>query len=240
MYPKKFLKRERGEKIHEVGEELWQFANQRQINFAVPKSIGWCKRTRAIWQEKVEGEQLTANCGTQIASEIGKGVADISRLEIIPPRFFDRHEQIKDSREFAEKIERFAPYLKEKLDIFFTLCNQAKLPAEKLVPIHGDMHINQWLNDGKRLCLLDFEDFSLGEVELDLASFLVQIKAEYPQAGDSFITSFLQGFRSKGLIENEQLFEFYAAHKWLAKAAKDEKKASSLIDKALLKLELLG
>lgn len=241
VYPKKFLKRERGEKIHEIGERLEHFAEENRINFAVPKSIGWCKRTRAIWQEKFEGNGLSASCGgAKIAFEIGKGVADISKLEIAPPRFFDRNEQIKDSHEFAEKIEKIAPHLKTKIDQFFSMAENSKLPAEKLVPIHGDMHLDQWLFDSKRLALLDFEDFSLGEVERDLASFIVQIEAEYPQLGNEFIASFLQGFRSKGFREDEGLMRFYSAHKWLAKAVKDEIESEKRLDKALKYLELLG
>lgn len=241
VYPKKFLKRERGEKIHSIGEKLQHFENEKLINFAVPKSIAWCKRTRAIWQEKFEGVGLTANCGgAKIAFEIGKGVADISKLEIAPPRFFDRNEQLKDSREFAEKIEKFAPHLKMKIERFFSMSKNAELPAEKLAPIHGDMHLDQWLFDGKRLALLDFEDFSLGEVERDLASFIVQIESEYPNIGEEFIGSFLSGFHSKGFRENESLMRFYAAQKWLAKAAKDDTKAEKRLDKALEYLELLG
>ena len=240
VYPKKFLKRERGEKIHAIGEKLWQFAEEKRINFCVPKSIGWCSRTRAIWQEKFEGEDLSASCGgAKIAFEIGKGVAEISKLEIAPLRFFDRQEQIKDSCEFAEKIDRFAPHLSAKIQLFFTLAENAVLPIENLVPIHGDMHLDQWLFDGKQLALLDFEDFSLGEIERDLASFIVQIEAEYPHLGEEFIESFLAGFRSKDFRENEKLMQFYAAHKWLAKAAKDESEAANRLDKALEKLELL-
>lgn len=241
IYPKKFLKRERGEKIHEIGEKLWQFAEEKRINFCVPKSVFWCKKTRAVWQEKFAGEQFTATRGgTKIAFEIGAGVAIISKLEIVPPRFFDRQEQIKDSHEFAEKIEKFAPYLNAKIDRFFNLAENAKLPTEKLVPIHGDMHIDQWLYDGKQLALLDFEDFSLGEAERDLASFIVQIKVEYPHLDKEFIESFLAGFRSNNFKENERLMKFYAAHKWLAKAAKDEAEAEKRLDKALKNLELLG
>lgn len=241
VYPKKFLKRERGEKIHEVGEKLWQLADENRINFAVPKSIGWCKRTRAIWQEKFAGKQVSASCGGEsFAFEIGKGVANISKLEINPPRFFDRQEQLKDSQEFAEKIYCFFPHLHSKIQRFFTLAENVELSAEKLVPIHGDMHIDQWLFDGNKLALLDFEDFSLGEVERDLASFIVQIETEYPEFDKNFTDSFLAGFRSNGLLENERLMQFYAAHKWLAKAAKDEIKAENRLDKALNCLELLG
>lgn len=241
VYPKKFLKRERGEKIHAVGKKLWQLADEKRINFVVPKSIGWCNRTRAIWQEKFEGEQLTESCGgVKIAFEIGKGVADISKLEITPPRFFDRREQLKDSREFAGKIEKFAPHLKAKIDRFFNLAENAELPSEKLIPIHGDMHLDQWLFDGKRLALLDFEDFSSGEAERDLASFIVQIEVEYPHLGEDFTESFLAGFRSNDFREDGRLMQFYAAHKWLAKAAKDESKAEKRLDKALQNLELLG
>ncbi len=243
VYPKKFFKHDRGQRIHEIGESLWQFSEDGKVNFSVPKSVCWDSKTRTIWQEKVSGNVAnnfpTTSGGERISFEIGKGVAHISNLEITPPRFFDRREQLKDSQEFVGKIKEIAPNLKDKAEVILALFETVDLPAEKLVPIHGDMHLDQWLFDGMTLILLDFEDFSLGEIERDLASFIVQIKHQYPQMDVSIINSFLEGFRSNGDPENERLMSFYSAHKWLAKAAKDENEAEEILAKALKCLEFL-
>ena len=37
------------------------------------------------------------------------------------------------------------------------------------MPVHGAPHQHQWLADGQRLGLIDFDRFALGDPELDLA-----------------------------------------------------------------------
>jgi Phosphotransferase enzyme family len=246
VYPKKFLRNNRGEKIHSVGLELWKLAEKKHLNFVVPKPVRWDETTRSIWQEKLAGvpaidESLKGkNC--EIFYQIGSAIAAISDLKITPPRLFDRNEQLKDTCEYARKILSFAPlYQDSVLKVLNTLADaHANLPTKKLVPIHGDMHIDQWLIDGEQLGLLDFEDFSHGEPERDLASFVVQLEAEYGEKVpvNDLAKELIKGFCRCGKSVNQTIFNVYAAHKWLAKASKgDAKSAEKNIERARQCLE---
>ena len=45
-------------------------------------------------------------------------------------------------------------------------------------PIHGDLAAGQWVFDGSRLGLIDFDDFASGDSELDVATFLAELEFE--------------------------------------------------------------
>ena len=248
VYPKKFLQNERGAKIHSVGLYLWQLSQAEKVNFVVPKPVCWDENTRTIWQEKLAGvpaiAKLKSGDGREIVFEIGRAIAAISQLKIAPPRCFDRREQSKDTYDYAAKILSFAPLFEHSvLEVLNSLARaHDRLPPEKLAPVHGDMHIDQWLFDGERLGLLDFEDFSSGETERELAFFVVQLEAEYGgkvSVNDLFV-ELIKGFCEDGRKINQLSLNFYAAQKWLAKASKgDAKSAERFVEKARQCLEFV-
>jgi aminoglycoside phosphotransferase (APT) family kinase protein len=92
--------------------------------------------------------------------------------------------------------------------------------SRPLRPIHGDMDANQWLDDGVRLGLTDFDDFSLGDPELDAATFLAELEVEdQPQLPfDQLAEAFLEGYESVGGPLDHSLLSAYLAHKRLFKA----------------------
>lgn len=243
LYPKKFLRENRGEKIHLVGQKFWDLANSAKLNFKVPMPVFWDAETRTLWQKRLTGipaiEFLKKEKGEKIVFQIGQAIANIADSEIVPMRIFDSPEQMKDSFEFAAMIIEKFPPLKQKTARLLSILGEThqSQPAQNLVRTHGDMHIDQWLFDGKSLGLLDFEDFSHSAAERDLAFFVVQIEAEYGAeiCLKKIEKDLLAGFKSSGKQINETLLEIYKAHKWLAKAAKvsEEKAARKMLEKAL-------
>lgn len=228
IYPSKFSRRERGENIHRVGVVLWEKAQAEKLNFRVPKPVRWDASTQTLWQEKLAGlpaiENFKVGGGEKIVFRIGQAIALIARSGIQRLRVFDYTEQMKDSAEFAEKIITLFPLLKYTINTLLAEFNRFKgyVARRTIVPIHGDMHIDQWLIDGDALGLVDFEDFSLGHSERDLAFFMVQLESEYA-AEISFAglnRNLIAGFDSIGGKPDEKLLCVYAGHKWLSKASK--------------------
>ena len=226
VYPTKFLKRNRGGQIHQIGAEFWSLSEAGKLNFRVAKPIEWNAETQTLWHENLKGfaaiESLKSIGGEQIAHRIGQAVALIARCEIVPPRRFDYVEQLKDSAEFAEQIVARFPRLALAATNLLNSFAAVELPERELAPVHGDMHIDQWLTDVDALGLLDFEDFSLGHPERDLAFFTVQLEFEYNAIVDfaKLNDEFLKGYESIGGKLDKQLLDVYAAHKWFSKTAK--------------------
>lgn len=242
LYPKKFLRRNRGNEIHRAGQKFWRLSRSGILNFRVPQPVFWDAETRTLWQKKLDGvpavEFLKRGKDEKIAFRIGQAIAQIAGLKIVPPRRFDRTEQMKDSREFAaQTIEKFTPLKREIENLLFALnaFHRSQMP-ENLVPAHGDMHIDQWLFDGENPGLLDFEDFSLAEIERDPAFFAVQIETEYGAqvCAATIEKAMLAGFESAGKSFDKNVFEIYKAHKWLSKTAKVSKEieARAMLEKA--------
>lgn len=226
VYPIRFLKRERGEKIHDTGAILWRLAEAGELNFRVAKPAGWDMATQTLWHEDLAGSAAiegmkNGDCG-RIAHRIGEAVALIERCRIKPTRVFDYGEQLKDSAEFAERVVMRFPSLNSAVAELLRRFEGVNLPDRKLKPIHGDMHIDQWLMNGETLGLLDFEDFALGHPERDLAFFSVQLEIEYGAELEftKLNADFLAGYTSLGGEPDERLLNIYAAHKWLSKASK--------------------
>jgi len=99
--------------------------------------------------------------------------------------------------------------------------SHASSPGGPMRPVHGDMHPGQWLeaDQGGRLGLLDFDDFSYGDPERDVAFWLTQMQSEYGFSGTP-AESFINGYEAVAGRLNEKLISTYMAHKWLSKGLK--------------------
>ena len=97
-----------------------------------------------------------------------------------------------------------------------------RLPPRPLVPVHGAPHMHQWLVDGSgRLGLVDFDRYALGEPELDVATFLVELETESPRAVAmaELAAATEAGFAAAGGRLDPDRLVLWTAHKRLAKVA---------------------
>lgn len=242
VYPSKFIKRGRGEGINETGKAFWSLTEAGLLNFRVPRPLGWNSVSQTIWNEELPGiaavEKLKSQEGENIAFKIGKAVALIALSGIAPKRIFDYAEQLADADEFADITTQRFPELTTVVKSVRISLDRADRPTQKLAPIHGDMHIDQWLANENDLGLLDFEDFALGHPERDLGFFMVQLEAVHGCELDhkSLNAQVLRGYRSAGLRPNERLTRIYSAHKWFSKASKagSSIQARELLDRAAI------
>ncbi len=225
VYPSKFLRRGRGEGIDEIGRAFWSLAEAGQLNFSVAKPAGWDAAAVAVWNEELVGSpaiERLRNGGEQVVHEIGKAIALIADSPITPNRIFGYAQQLEDTAESAEilfsKFPAIAPTVKSVLEMLETV----DLPEQVLKPIHGDMHIDQWMTNGNELGLLDLEDVSLGHPERDLAFFGVQLESEHGTEVDyaTLIAVLMGGYKSLGSWPNKRLMKIYSANKWFSKSSK--------------------
>ncbi len=220
------MRRGRGEAIDEIGREFWKLAEAGEFNFRVARPAGWDTVALALWNEELIGspsiERLRSGRGEQVVREIGRAIALIAGSRIKPKRVFDYAEQLKDTAEFAQILVRRFPGLTSTVKFLLRTFEKVDLPERGLTPIHGDMHIDQWLTNGEELGLLDLEDVSLGHPERDLAFFAVQIESEYGTELDHAVLNavLMDGYQSTGSRPHERLLRVYAANKWLSKASK--------------------
>lgn len=228
IYPKKFLRRGRGAAIHAVGVALWQAAARGDVSFAVPCPEGWDASLQTLWQARLPGTpvvgQLLGREGSCLAHRLGQAAASLTRCTLGACRVFDRAEQLKDSQEYGHDLGCRVPHLAAAVEALLAGLQRAHmaLAMRPLRPMHGDMHAEQWLEEGGRFGLVDFDDVALGDPERDAAFFMVQLEAEYGLHAPTapVAAAFLAGYESVAGSLDRALLHTYMAHKWLSKALK--------------------
>jgi len=99
----------------------------------------------------------------------------------------------------------------------------ADADPSRLRPIHGAPHAHQWLDDGERLGLVDFDGLAWGDPELDVATFMAELDFEdWETAPVAAINAhFLAGYEAVAGPLDERLLYAYRAHKRLSKALRN-------------------
>jgi hypothetical protein len=220
---------ERGATIHAESLALWQAADRGELDFAVARPLGWDAATRTLWQGAVPGqplvEQLLAPTGPALAERMGRAAASITRSRLQPTQTTAAKSQLKRSTKYADYLRAFFPGLRPALDCLLThlAAIHADADPSRLRPIHGAPHAHQWLDDGERLGLVDFDGLAWGDPELDVATFMAELDFEdWETAPVAAINAhFLAGYEAVAGPLDERLLYAYRAHKRLSKALRN-------------------
>jgi aminoglycoside phosphotransferase (APT) family kinase protein len=76
----------------------------------------------------------------------------------------------------------------------------AAAPDRVARPLHGAPHKGQWLADGDRLALVDFDRFGLGDPESDVAVFEAEMEYE-ARAPAGLNARFRAGYETRGALD---------------------------------------
>jgi aminoglycoside phosphotransferase (APT) family kinase protein len=94
--------------------------------------------------------------------------------------------------------------------------------ARQPVPIHGSPHINQWLDDGAVLGLVDFDRYAMGDPELDAATLLTELDSESEMVTpvQDVAEALAAGYATAGVTLDPHWLAVYRLHKSVAKVAR--------------------
>ena len=156
-----------------------------ELGFAVAEPRGWDLRTRSSWYGVVPGDRSPTSCSARAGRRWPSG--SVRRSASSRGRRFARCRVMATPCSWpapaARWPERARPHLRSPTTSTTALavlarCHEAFQPRA-LVPVHGAPHMHQWLADQDgRLGLVDLDRYALGEPELDLATFLVELESE--------------------------------------------------------------
>jgi hypothetical protein len=212
--PAKFAKvfsDNRGALIYKENLALWRAADAGDFTFSV-----------------VEGvpirERLFREDGANLAALMGRVVASLPRSSLRPRNTFDAVAQMQRSTRYATELGRRIPGLKKEIDVLIHGLEKTHYNVEHRTfrPIHGAPHMHQWLENGSRLALVDFDRLCMGDPELDVATFMTEMDFENPKRVpvERINYAFLKGYESVFGSLRHTLLQAYRAHKCLAKALK--------------------
>jgi thiamine kinase-like enzyme len=195
---------------------------------AVTRPLRWDAATRTLWQAQVPGrpalKQLLGATGPALAERMGRATASLAVAALQPRTTFGRADQMQDTIKQGSELCRRVPWLAGAIRRLWAEVEKlhAAAPERPLVPIHGAPHPHQWLDDGVRLGLVDFDGFTRGDPELDIATFWSEIDFEKPHkmAYAAVNQAFLAGYEAIAGPVDRRLLAAYCAHKRLSKALK--------------------
>ena len=216
-----------GQRIHTDGMALWDVANRGALGFSVPEPVGWDGSTRTLWQKTVPGtpvtiHQLLEAKGLPLAYKIGEAIATLHQCRLSSTIIFDNKTVLRQARRHSAMLTQHHPHLQADVEILLNHLQlaHARWNGQELVPLHTDLHPEQWLVSDSGLGLVDFDRMACGDREYDVASFLTELAFKDKGRG-RFVEvqkAFIHGYESMAIALNPALIDIYCAHKWLAKA----------------------
>lgn len=215
-----------GAQVHADAERLWPI--RAALPFAIAEPRGWDERTDSAWYGVVPGRPIVADVlgpdGALVVHRLATALAALAAAPVQPSRTEGPHEQLARSRRAARRAAAAVPELREPLATVLSdlECVHDRLIRKPLVPVHGAPHMRQWLDDGGRLGLIDFDRFALGEPELDLATFLAELDTESDRRlpMTDLEAAAVAGFEDNGVGLDPARLALYRAHKRLAKVTR--------------------
>jgi hypothetical protein len=218
---------DRGERVHADGLELWRAGRRGELGFAVARPERFDPSTRAVWQSTIRGELITGRLYTigdeALAHRLGRATASLSRARLRPRAVLDAKTVLARAAGRCAELERRVPQLghdARRLLAALERVHAAAGPTEPR-PVHGALHPSQWLDDGSRLGLVDYDSVALGDPELDAGTFLADMDVQDCErvSIDRVNAAFLTGYETVAGLD-EGLLRAYRAHGRLGRAVK--------------------
>lgn len=210
-------------------ENLWAAAGAGLLPFAVAEPHGCDASTASSWYGVVPGRPLAPDLlgadGADAAGRVGAALGALAAAAVVPTRRDGPADQLARTRRTLARAAAVVPALEAGLTGAAGMLERAhrRLPHRRLVPVHGTPHAKQWLVDGSgRLGLVDFDRYALGDPELDLATFLVELENDTSRVAPMAVieTALVEGFASAGGEVDNGRLSLYSMHKRLAKVAR--------------------
>jgi hypothetical protein len=223
---------ERGQRLLAEGRALWQASCRGELGVRVPCPLRWDDAQSTLWQRPVQGRAVQGSLygphGVELAERMGRAAASIAISSLRPHMTFDGNDQLQDTAKQGQELCRRVPWLTgavrrllDELAAIHTSVHTVGGPRP-LATIHGAPHAHQWLEEDGQLGLVDFDGFTLGERELDIATFWSEIDFERRSKvhGAAVNRAFLAGYEAVAGSVDRRLLKAYCAHKRLSKALK--------------------
>ncbi len=210
----------RGEAINHDARILYNAAKDGLLGFGVARPAGWLGSSRIIAQHAVPGspvvDRLWAGDGDILAEKLGRANATLAMTALKPSLRFSYADQMKRTQKYAVRLRKRLPQSAGSVDqLLHQFAKVTGGAADR--PIHGAPHAHQWLDGPNGPMLVDFDRFSLGDPELDAATFAAEADFESAPNASAVGAAFVHGYGDIVQL-NCNLLLAYRLHKHVAKA----------------------
>lgn len=209
-------------------EVLWSAYRAGVLPFAVAEPLEWIPRSGTLVQGLVPGApilpQVLGPAGPELAHRLGSALAALAVSPVVASVQAPAAVQLARTDRAVARAAARVPALTGRLQRVAAelRADHGRFAARPLVPCHGAPHVHQWLADGSRLGLIDFDRFALGEPEFDVAAFLAELETERGMVHplDRIASSLTAGFAEGGHPLDPERIRVYRQQARLAKVAR--------------------
>lgn len=207
---------------------LWEAAAGGRFDFRVAEPVRFDAATQSFWQGRVGGGPIAEGVlgpeGETWAQAMGRSLGQLAGSGVHPTHTITTADQVARTRRSADRTVSLFPNLAARVALVMDELERrgAALSAADLVPVHGAPHMHQWLHDGSILGLVDFDRFSLGDPELDAATFLAELESEKSRqcSVEAVRTAMSRGYADADRPLDEARVDYYLLHKRLSKVTR--------------------
>lgn len=209
--------------LHAGMQALWQ--RRAELGFVVAQPLACDDGLRFAVQGALPGSPLKSELlgprGLEVAAATGRAAATMPLCGSAGlPAAASDDDTLARSRHYTQTIAALLPEYAERLHARLAhvqRLEQACPPPRRLL-IHGAMHPSQWLRCGDGLGLVDFDRLGVGDPELDVATFITELRYE----GSSVVptaqlcSAFTEAYAERVPLDPRRI-DLYVAHKEIAK-----------------------
>jgi hypothetical protein len=209
---------DRGRNINADARVLDQARRQGMLGFSVARPAGWLPGLKVIAQHVVAGQPVVPRIweDMSLAARLGEANASIAAAPLMLTARFTYDDQMRRTAKYAGRLAKRVAGAEAHLQVLMEQLGTV-MPGDADRPIHGAPHAHQWLEGPEGIALVDFDRLSLGDPELDVATFIAEADFEDAPGARQAAAAYAAAFEAVWPI-NADLLRAYRAHKHIAKA----------------------
>jgi len=181
IYSKTFGHRASGELVFKTMQALWNAAVCQSGEIMIPEPLFFLGEMNAIFVRGLEGvnadENLEALDLDSAGAAIGAALAGIQQCRIDGLGLRSDQYVLSQLVAAEERLSSFDVIYKPRVESIIEALREKHLSLTQLAPapIHTAFRLSQWLVVDKKLALIDFDTFLLGNPISDVASFVAHL-----------------------------------------------------------------
>ena len=182
----KVYKANRGERVYEAMQELWEkgFSREAKDHVSIPEPLDFSSSLCMLFQEEVPGlpvkTWLKKSPEPIYLRQFARTLSKLHRCPLIPDKPFRMKDHLTRCHPTHQFLSLACPELAPKVDYIVDSAYkiEAGFDEKNFTAVHGDFHMGQvHLEDGKAW-MIDFDALSYGDPASDLGNILVFLRGK--------------------------------------------------------------
>ena len=200
-----------GKSGYRMLRSLWDagFDTEAPDGISVPEPFGTISKFRMWLQRKEPGRTATdllAELGSvELVRRIAEAAHKIHQADVPAERRHTMVDELRILHKRLPEVSRQEPAWERRIERLLAACDRlgGSVPEPRACGVHRDFYADQVLVNGRRLVLLDFDLYCVGDPALDVGNFLGHVTEQSLRTtGDSFALAHLERAMEERFVES--------------------------------------